>query len=664
LRTIGVSLLLLVLALQLGLSIRSESQTWDEGCHIFAGYSYWTRKDYGMNPEHPPLVKLLATVPLLGMPLHTPRIEQRFFKNEAFLDGTEFIFSNNANAILLRTRLAAAVFSLLLALIVFLAAQEMFGTGAAFLALIVLVFEPNVLAHGAVVTTDVALSCFLFATIYALYRFGKGPSVVRTIALGLALGLAFASKHSALLLIPIVILLATTEMILGPVQSAAKRGTQRRPGRLWQSARLLTALIVASGISLVVLWSSYGFRYEARPKGMVMNPPLSEYVHRLRPAEERILTTAARWHAIPEAYLYGLTDVRNISNVSSSFLFGRIYPHGVWFYFPAAFVIKSTLPFLLLLGLAIGVIATGRLQARRELLFLLIPPITYFGQAMMSGLNIGVRHILPIYPFLVILCGAAAWKLMQRDLRWAAVIAVLFAWHAATSLRTFPVYLAYANEAWGGPSNTYKLLTDSNVDWAQQLPATREYLDQHGVKDCWFAYFAATIVDANYYGVRCHMLPVISSLWLGEQLEAPSHVDGTVLISAGTWSGYEMGPGSLNPYEQFKSLPPKAAIEHGVFVYNGQFDLPLAGALAHAHNAAKLSGTNELSRALDEAQQAVALAPDCVRAQAVLGDILVKLNRQDEAKQAYKKGLASARANHPEFQQEWIATLEKLANGD
>src|SRR6516162_10265208 len=113
---------------------------------------------------------------------------------------------------------------------------------------------------------------------------------------------------------------------------------------------------------------------------------------------------------------------------------------------------------------------------------------------------------------------------MQRDRRWIAAIAVLLTWHVVTSLRSFPVYLAYANEAWGGQSNTYKLLTDSNVDWAQQLPATREYLEQHGVKDCWFAYFAATVVDTTYYGIPCKMLPVISSLWLGDQLEAPAHI--------------------------------------------------------------------------------------------------------------------------------------------
>ena len=168
--------LLTVLFLQLALSVRQESQTWDEGDHIFAGYRSWTNADFGLNPEHPPLVKLVATVPLLRLPLQTPKLQDREFKTEAFLDGRDFLYQNDADMILFRTRIAAALFTLLLGLIVFVATREMFGTGAAFIALTLLVFEPNLLAHGAVVTTDVGLSCFMFGSIYAVYRYVKAPS--------------------------------------------------------------------------------------------------------------------------------------------------------------------------------------------------------------------------------------------------------------------------------------------------------------------------------------------------------------------------------------------------------------------------------------------------------------------------------------------------------
>src|SRR3954470_4624159 len=143
----GVVALLLILVLQLALSVRRESQTWDEGDHIFAGYASWTRADFGLNPEHPPLLKMLATAPLLPAPLRVPELQNRYFKEEAFLDGKEFLYRNDADAILFRTRMAAAVLTLLTALLAFAATREMFGGGTAFVALALLAFEPNLLAH-------------------------------------------------------------------------------------------------------------------------------------------------------------------------------------------------------------------------------------------------------------------------------------------------------------------------------------------------------------------------------------------------------------------------------------------------------------------------------------------------------------------------------------
>jgi hypothetical protein len=120
----GVVSLLIILGLQLLLSVRQESQTWDEANHIYAGYKSWTSADFGLNPEHPPLVKLVATAPLLSAPPKTPVLGNRFFKEEAFLGGKDFLYQNDAEAILFRTRVAAAIFTLLLALVVFFGAKE------------------------------------------------------------------------------------------------------------------------------------------------------------------------------------------------------------------------------------------------------------------------------------------------------------------------------------------------------------------------------------------------------------------------------------------------------------------------------------------------------------------------------------------------------------
>ena len=119
----------------------------------------------------------------------------------------------------------------------------------------------------------------------------------------------------------------------------------------------------------------------------------------------------------------------------------------------------------------------------------------------------------------------------------------------------------------------YRLLSDSNADWGQQLKSTKRYLDRRGVKDCWFIYFAEGVVDAGYYGIPCKPLPTADSLWVKEPANAPPSIDGTVLISAGDLSGFEYGAGALNPYEQFKTLRPTAVIDYGVFVYDGHFEI-------------------------------------------------------------------------------------------
>jgi 4-amino-4-deoxy-L-arabinose transferase-like glycosyltransferase len=563
----ALCLLLIALGLQLFFSVRRESQTWDEANHIFAGYRSWTHGDYGLNPEHPPLVKLIATAPLLSSQPKVPTLEERFFKEDAFLRGKEFLYQNDPDKILARTRTAAAILTLLTALVVFFGTREMFGPGPAFVALTLLSFDPNLLAHGALITTDVGLACFMFLSVYMFYRFVKSPSAARLIMAGVAVGLVLAVKHTGLLILPILFLLTLCEIVI-----------QKQFGS--RALRFVGALALITLIGWVVLWSFYRFRYEARPNGLQMNPPLAEYVKGLEPHEAWPISTMARWHILPESYLYGLADVRLTANYYTSYVLGKVYAHGVWFYFPLAFLIKSTIGVLALFLLSLGVIATRRFNPRREILFLVVPVIFYLIVALTVGMNIGVRHILVVYVFLYVLIGGAVWVLVRKTRMWSYAVGVLLLIHAVSSVMAFPNYIAYANELWGGPSQTHKYLTDSNSDWGQQLKSVGQYLDQRGVKECWFVYFAAGVAEPGYYGIPCKPLPTINTLWLNEPIEVPETIKGPVLISASNLSGVEFGPGPLDPYGQFKLLKPTAVIDRGVFVFDGDFDLPLAAASA------------------------------------------------------------------------------------
>lgn len=654
---LGASLLCGILVAELSLSVRRESQTWDEACHIYSGYSYWIRADFGMNPEHPPLVKLLAAVPLLGMSLRTPTLQGRDFKVEAFLDGRDFLYSNNADAILFRARMAVTLFTLLLALLVFFAAREMFGTGAAFIALLLFVFEPTVLAHGALVTTDMGVTCFFFATVYAFYRYVERPSPWRLVVVGIAAGLALASKHSAILLAPILVLLAATEILF---RFEAKPFSQKAQSRSNLAMRYGVSISLITLVAVAILWSTYGFHLQMRPAGLKMNPPLAQFAGVVKhPTEVRAVLAIARWHILPTPYLYGLMDVQRVTDSSATYVLGKVYPRGQWFYFPVAFSIKESLPMLLLLLLLPLALWRRKRWDWRKAAFLAVPPTCYFVVAMFSGLDIGIRHILPVFPFIVVLAAAVAWTLCQQHRAWASVVAALLIFHVVSSVRAFPTYLAYSNELWGGPSNTYKWLTDSNVDWGQQLKATSRYLQQYGITNCWFAYFATPAADPNYYGIPCKPLPTIATMWLQPLPDVPQQIDGTVLVSAGVLSGYELGPGELNPYQQFQKLRPIAEIQDGVFVFNGHFDVPLASALNHVGEVWHLAEASDLNGALSEAQASVAADPDSLRANAILGDMLMATGQRDAARQAYARALSLTSSLQPEYRQYWSDILHK-----
>src|ERR1700686_13486 len=286
-----VMFLLLILEFQLLYSVKQESLTFDEGDHIFAGYMSLKHHDFGLNPEHPPLVKMIAAVPLLRMNLHEPQLQNRYFKTESYLSGRDLIFQNDYEKVIFRARMAASIFALLVALLAFLTAREMFGTGAGFIALALIVFEPNLLAHGALVTTDTGAAASLLAGIYAFYRYVKSPSWGRVLVLGLAAGLFFIVKHSAVLLPAMLILLAASEL-LRPRQA-------RDETRLHQAARLGSALVIAGIIAVGIMWVCYGFRYTARPAGTQMNPPFEDTLGNLRPAEAKVIKIMARWKALP-----------------------------------------------------------------------------------------------------------------------------------------------------------------------------------------------------------------------------------------------------------------------------------------------------------------------------------------------------------------------------
>jgi 4-amino-4-deoxy-L-arabinose transferase-like glycosyltransferase len=642
---VAVTVFLAFIALQLTLLARANSATWDEPDHTYAAFMQYTG-DFGLNPEHPPLVKFLAALPIRSMHLTTPPLLDRPYRIQELIGGREFLFHNDANAILFRARMATMLLTLLLALLVFLATREMFSTRAALIALALLAFDPTLLAHSALVTTDSAQALFLFWAIYAFWRYICKPTAARLIATGLITGLALASKHSAVLLFPMLLLLALTEVF-----------PRTRP-RL-TTPRLLGALAAITALSITALWAFYGFRFAARPTGLTLNPTVPTLLARVPSQfEAHILAFALHWHLLPESYLYGFAHVLIQSQAFHSFLLGTIYPHPVWFYFPVAILIKSSLTFLILLAVALWAVATRRLHPTRELLYLLIPSAIYMAFAMAGGMNIGIRHILPIYIFLSVFLAAAASALIARNRRWLYPVAALLLFQAISAVHAYPAYVSYANEAFGGPARVHLYLSDSSSDWAQQMKSVNLYLHQHNIQSCWFAYFGQGVTDFAYYGIPCKTLITADSLFIDGPHDVPPSIDGPVLLSAGVLSGFEFGPGALNPYEQFQQLQPTAVIDNGVFLYNGHFAIPLAAALSHMQKSQLLIPSNP-TQALAEARQAEALAPQSSAVNQQLGAALDANHRPAEARPYYQRALTLAQTVEPTFQLSAIPALER-----
>jgi hypothetical protein len=645
----AVIVLVAVQAMQMVFVVHRESLTFDEDDHMFAGYMMWHTGDYGLNPEHPPLVKLLATLPVLGQDLWVQPVGKRDFKIEAVVGGRDWLARNDgaSQRLVFRMRLAAGLLAIALSLLVFFATREWFGLNAGLVALTLVTFDPNILANSALVTTDVGVSLFFLASIYGFYRYVKQPSLLRLLLAGVAAGLLLATKHSGILLAPMLLLLIGWEV------AAAPKGTRNR-----LALRLCGAFGSIVVVGVAVLWAFYGFRYAARPAGLALSTSLADYAAPLRPFYARTVIAIAHLHLLPESYLMGLVDVKRVAEFYPTFLFGKVYAHGVWWYFPNVLLIKTTLGLMALLAATGFAVATGRLRKWREMAFILLPAAFYFFIAIIAGIDIGSRHILPVDVFLIVLAAGGIAALAAGSRRWAWIGAALVLAHVVSALAVFPNYMAYANEAWGGPKNLHNLLSDANVDWAQQLFQVKEWQDKHPGEACWFVYFARPEIDPAVYGIHCQAMPTPDTGWIGGADVIPPAIEGNVLISAGDLSGCEWPSGRMNPYREFVSRKPDEIIDYSVMVYRGSFHVEQAAALSRAQRAYELLGKGDAPGALAIAREAVAIDPEEITSQAALGDSAAALGQKDEARKAWEAALASAKQLEPDAQVSYVPDLE------
>ncbi|HEV2619438.1 MAG TPA: phospholipid carrier-dependent glycosyltransferase, partial [Acidobacteriaceae bacterium] len=386
-------------------------------------------------------------------------------------------------------------------------------------------------------------------------------------------------------------------------------------------------------------------------------PSFAREISALSPATQKVLTFAAHYHLLPESYLFGLADVQRVGLYMPTYIFGKIYAHGRWFYFPAILSLKWSVGVLGLLSLAAYAFARCRMQRSRDLWYIGGAALAYFALAIASPLNIGVRHVLPLFPLTFLLIGAGVSRLLSQRRMWLLPVACLLLWHVTDSLRMYPNYMPYANAFWGGASKTHLYFSDSATEWGQELKFTRQWTDAHHVTQCWFAYFPAPFLLPSDYGVPCKLLPTLDTMY-EQDIAVPAVVHGPLLLSFADLNGFEFGSKVRNPYQQLFERTPDDVIADGVAVYYGDFELPRAAALEFIQRSHRLLSTQP-RQAIEMAQTAVNLVPDGFDENLALGDALLAGGDKANALAAYRRAAMQLDAMEPSAKLKWMPVLQK-----
>jgi hypothetical protein len=666
--------------------VSTSSATTDEVIHLPAGYSYLRYHDYRMNPEHPPLIKKLAALPLFFLPVRIPQldVDDELLPREGMITtslrlkqcwalalvnhGSEGVFGhallygivdataqqfadlphfdsinvpttaaltkadfvNDGDDLLFWGRMPILVLGTVIGVFVFAWARNLFGLTGAVLPTALFCFEPNFIAHSGLVTTDIGVTLFMFGALYFLWRAFRCVSALNVMATSIFVGLALASKFTAVLLVPMFLLLGLAKIVTSAPWAVSWRPDRTLIRRSEKAIAVLGLFGCSAVISYAVVWGMYDFRFSpvkdadraARNESAVSDDlpaefkttfaphppgyfPTESSIKRLAaikqlvrngnpdpsPAEINSATAAGQLDPVaklllfvnqhrllPDAYVYGATDAASGLVQSNAFLRGQYSSTGFrGTYFLWTFLLKTPVVTMILIIAALICVLRNWRESQAWAPFVLIPVAVYWGVALASNISIGHRHLLPIYPFLFVMCGAltARWEQWRPKARvLSATMALgLIAFSSSFVFRPFctvyPHYLAYFNELAGGPPNGYKSLVDSNLDWGQDLKGLKTGLAEAGIEETvpfYLCYFGAA--DPRYHGIRHINLPggYIYEPQVGTlDLKTPCYV----AISATNLQGALFGPEFRDQYaELLKDAKLVTTIGYSIFVYS------------------------------------------------------------------------------------------------
>jgi hypothetical protein len=511
--------------------VRTQSLTFDEPVHIAEGLHAWRNHSFAMWNDHPPLARLWCALPLLNSR----------FQLEVTLQGNGgwqvAEIGPDPESITHRARYMNVVFGLLLACVLWTTTKQMFTASAANFALALFVFAPAFITHFSVATTDGVATLLIFSVTAYLPLWRQRPNLIRTAAMGVLLGLLLLAKFST----PVMFLLTLLWML-----SLNPDGPIADP-RHWNWRKTCSA----AAIAFLIVWAGYFFHVSR----------LTLHEHRLVatfPNRDPVVFNNVKSGlnlnlAIPAGeYFEGLrTVVRRNRLGQPSYFLGRVSPSGGFrLYYPTTILLKW--PAITLILFAVGLVLALRSPRRAPSGFWVMAsfPLVYFVFAIFARFDVGDRHVLPIYPFMLLFAGYT-WELARPRRALVAILVLMVALQFLDTLRYAPDYLSYFN-IYAPSAQSYKLLSDSNLDWGQGLLALRKYEQAHAGESISLAYFGS--IDPSFYGIRAR------------PLAENELAEGTVVISATHLTGQYLK--QSDSYHWLLSYPVTQILDHSLYLFH------------------------------------------------------------------------------------------------
>jgi hypothetical protein len=512
-QNIAISSLFVLFALSLAVSWQ-ESTTMDEQAHIGAGYSYVRYLDMRLNPEHPPLLKDLAGLPLLFLDVNFPTDDPAWISgnNEQWLLGSRFLHENDAHLITFLSRIPILLVAILLGFFLYRWTKQLAGAWAAAGAVVLYSFNPNIIAHSHYVTTDIGIAAAVFITLYFGVRWLQSPTMRNILLFGIILGIAQLVKFSAVLLYPLFALISLVYAISITSFSDTFLQTLGKFGRIL--GKYWGTLFLAGVISLIPIGILYAINTWNMPSDRLLDLIHLQLTDNGLPGRAQsflLWLIGIPVFSVLTEYFLGLAMVFvRVTGGNTYYFLGEVFTEAQTWYFPIVYLLKESLGVLILLSsstlLAIGSFVKNILQITRtsnsalrywqyitsgiqhRIAFFAMGcfVILYIFLSITGNLNIGIRHLFPIFPFLYVFAAVGAvalWNISKkntlRGMLTRSGILTLFVWVIITPFIHYPSYLSYYNELVGGPENGYRYVTDSNYDWGQDLKNLKVWVDTY-----------------------------------------------------------------------------------------------------------------------------------------------------------------------------------------